>query len=215
MPKHAFSHVRVWVFDLDNTLYPPSARLFDQIKVRMTRFVMQALDVDEAHATHLREEYWRRYGTTLAGLMREHAVDPGPYLDEVHDISLDALQPAPDLRDAIAALPGRKVVYTNGPRIHAERVVTARGLAAAFDALYGVEDAGFLPKPEPAAFQRVFRRGGIDPKHSAMFEDDPRNLEHPHAAGMKTVLVGPPVGKATHIHHQTQDLPGFLSRITG
>lgn len=213
MPKHAFSHVRVWVFDLDNTLYPPSARLFDQIKVRMTRFVMQALDVSEARATHLREEYWRRYGTTLAGLMREHDVDPGPYLDEVHDISLDHLRPAPDLCEAIAALPGRKVVYTNGPRIHAERVVAARGLATAFDALYGVEDAGFLPKPEPAAFQRVFQRDGIDPKQSAMFEDDPRNLEHPHDAGMKTVLVGPFQETAAHIHHQTEDLPRFLSRL--
>jgi putative hydrolase of the HAD superfamily len=114
MIRQSFSHVRTWVFDLDNTLYPPAARLFDQIEVRMTRFVMNALGVDQERANFLRGHYWRTYGTTLAGLMREHDVDPVPYLLDVHDITFDALLPDPHLAALIANLPGRKIVYTNG-----------------------------------------------------------------------------------------------------
>jgi len=216
MVKSAFSHVTTWVFDLDNTLYPPKARLFDQIEVLMTRYVMQALDVDHATADHLRDHYWKTYGTTLAGLMREHDVDPGPYLDRVHDIDLSHLDRDPELRARIAALPGRKIIYTNGPRIHAERVTAARGLSGIFDAIYGVEHAGFNPKPERAAFDQVFALDGLSPATAAMFEDEPRNLQAPHAMGMRCVLVGPARdAPAAHIHHQTEDLAGFLCQITG
>ena len=216
MLKDAFSHVRVWVFDLDNTLYPPSAGLFDRIKPRMTRYVMEALGISEARASHLREEYWHRYGTTLAGLMHEHGIDPGPYLHDVHDIALDELGPDPELRDRIAALPGRRIVHTNGPQSHAERVVAARGLAGVFDALYGIEQADFHPKPAPEAYDAILARAGIDARRAAMFEDDPRNLEHPHAVGMKTVLVGTHApDDAPHIHHRTDDLTAFLAGITG
>ncbi|MCB1369184.1 MAG: pyrimidine 5'-nucleotidase [Rhodobacteraceae bacterium] len=215
MVKYAFTHVRAWVFDLDNTLYPVSARLFDQIEVRMTDYVMQALGVDRARADHLRKHYWHTYGTTLAGLMREHDVDPAPYLDHVHDISLDQLRPDPDLRARIMALPGRKVIYTNGPQIHAERVTEARGLSGIFDAVYGVEHAGFRPKPERAAFETIFAADGLDPARAAMFEDDHRNLLAPHEMGMACVLVGPEHGdRQDHIHHQTDDLSAFLSRLT-
>ena len=215
MVKQAFSHVTFWVFDLDNTLYPPSARLFDQIEVLMTQYVMDSLKVDHDTANHLRKHYWHKYGTTLAGLMREHDVDPTPYLDHVHDISLDHLDEDPDLRAKISALPGRKIVYTNGSRFHAERVTKARGLAGIFDAVYGVEHAGFRPKPEQEAFEEIFALDGITPATAAMFEDDHRNLHAPHQMGMKCVLVGPDHGaEAEHIHHQTEDLAGFLSQIT-
>mgnify|MGYP003316694343 FL=1 len=113
MPHTSFSHVNTWVFDLDNTLYPPSARLFDQIEQRMTHWVMTALNVDEQRADYLRRHYWHTYGTTLAGLMREHDLDPGPYLHEVHEISFDALIPDPLLAARIAALPGRRIIYTS------------------------------------------------------------------------------------------------------
>lgn len=213
MVAAAFTHVRAWVFDLDNTLYPPSARLFDQIEVRMTDFVMQALRVDRSHADHLRDHYWRRYGTTLAGLMAEHDVDPGPYLTTVHEIDLSALRPDPALADRIAGLPGRKIVYTNGSGPYAGRVLAARGLSGAFDAVYGVEHAGFRPKPEQAAFEAIFALDGLAPEQGAMFEDDPRNLAAPHAMGMRTVLVGPVALARDHIHHHTEDLAAFLSQV--
>lgn len=213
MAKQHFTHVTGWVFDLDNTLYPPQARLFDQIEVRMTQFVMDALGVDRARANHLRRHYWHTYGTTLAGLMREHDVDPGPYLTHVHDISLDHLEVDHDLVAHIRALPGRKIVYTNGCGPYAERVIAARGLSGLFHAVYGVEHAGFLPKPEAQAFQTVFAADGLDPRQAAMFEDDPRNLAAPHAMGMRTVHVAPDPHEGDHIHHHTDDLTGFLARL--
>ena len=215
MPAADFSHVRAWVFDLDNTLYPPAARLFDQIEVRMTTYVMDALGVSQAEADRLRVHYWATHGTTLAGLMREHDIDPAPYLEDVHDISLDHLDPDPILAARIRALPGRRIVYTNGCAPYAERVLAARGLSDLFDAVYGVEHADFHPKPDHNAFARVFGRDGLDPKVGAMFEDEPRNLAAPHAMGMKTVHVAEAPVSQDYIHHHTDDLSGFLSRLVG
>ncbi|MBK0329083.1 pyrimidine 5'-nucleotidase [Rhodobacteraceae bacterium F11138] len=213
MVKNAFSHITTWVFDLDNTLYPPQARLFDQIEQRMTTYVMQSLGVDRIEANRLRKHYWHLYGTTLAGLMREHDVDPGPYLSEVHDISMDHLEQDADLRAHICDLPGRCIVYTNGTAPYARRVLAARGLEGVFDAVYGVEHAGFLPKPERAAFETVFTRDGTDPTCAAMFEDDHRNLSAPHDMGMRTVHVAPQAFPARHIHHHTDDLTAFLKTV--
>lgn len=220
MPRDAFSHVDTWVFDLDHTLYPPSARLFDHIETRMTAWVMDELKVDKAEADRLRVHYWRTHGTTLAGLMREHDVDPEPYLVDVHDIPMDSLIPDPALATRIRALPGRRIVYTNGSAPYAERVLAARGLSGLFDAIYGVEHADFLPKPERAAFDRVFALDGVVPARAAMFEDDPRNLAAPFEMGMRTVHVAPkPLetghAQAAHIEYHTDDLSHFLGRLTG
>ena len=213
MSAHAFRHVSAWVFDLDNTLYPPSARLFDQIEARMTAWVADALKVDTIEANRLRAQYWAQYGTTLAGLMAEHGIDPGPYLHEVHEIELHALRPDPLLAARIAALPGRRIVYTNATTPYAQRVLEARGLSGLFDAVYGVVEAGFRPKPERAAFETIFGLDGLDPTRAAMFEDDARNLAAPHAMGMQTVHVAPHPAPADHIHHHTDDLTAFLGRI--
>ena len=207
-----FSHVTTWVFDLDNTLYPPSARLFDQIEVRMTEWVMAVTGSDRAEADRLRKHYWQTYGTTLAGLMAEHGVDPGPYLNEVHDISFAPLHPDPELAAKIGDLPGRRIVFTNATVPYAERVLEARGLSGLFDALYGVEEAGFHPKPTVQAFETVFAADGFDPLAAAMFEDDPRNLAVPHAMGMRTVHVAEAPAPGDHIDHHTDDLAGFLSQ---
>jgi putative hydrolase of the HAD superfamily len=213
MVADRFSHVTSWVFDLDNTLYPPRMRLFDQIEIRMTAWVMRALGVGRAEADQLRRHYWAAYGTTLAGLMAEHGVDPGPYLTEVHEIDFSSLERDPELAARIRALPGRRIVYTNGSAPYAERVLAGRGLEGLFDAVYGVEHAGFRPKPERAAFEAVFSVDGLDPTRAAMFEDDPRNLAAPHAMGMRTVHVAESPEPQTHIHHHTDDLTGFLAGV--
>lgn len=213
MVAERFAHVETWVFDLDNTLYPPRMRLFDQIELRMTAYVMAALDVPQAEANRLRHEYWARFGTTLAGLMDVHGVDPGPYLTEVHDIDFSVLDPDPELAAKLRDLPGRKIVYTNGCAPYAENVLSHRGLSGIFDAVYGVEHAGFRPKPERAAFEKVFAQDGVQPQRAAMFEDDVRNLHAPHEMGMQTVHVAPEPDPAPHIHHHTSDLNAFLDRI--
>jgi putative hydrolase of the HAD superfamily len=212
MSRALFAHVETWVFDLDNTLYPPAARLFDQIEARMTAYVMRELGVDAAEADRLRSEYWRNHGTTLAGLMGRAGFDPLPYLADVHDIDLTVIAPAPLLRAAITALPGRKIVYTNGSREHARRVTCALALEGIFDALYGIEDAEFAPKPDARAYATVFAIEGLAGERAAMFEDDPRNLAVPHGLGMRTVLVGPGA-IAPHVHHRTDDLTEFLTAI--
>ncbi|MFC7703942.1 pyrimidine 5'-nucleotidase [Plastorhodobacter daqingensis] len=214
MVAQNFSHVRGWVFDLDNTLYPPGSRLFDQIDQRMTDFVMRTLNLPRPEANRLRLDYWQSYGTTLAGLMERHGIDPEPYLVDVHDISFDALLPDPVLAARIRALPGRRIVYTNGSAPYAERVLAARGLSGLFDAIYGVEHAGYLPKPQRAAFEAIFAADRLDPATAAMFEDDPRNLAAPHEMGMRTIHVAPQPLQAPHIHHHTDDLPHFLSLLT-
>ena len=144
--------------------------------------------------------------------MLHHKVDADAYLAAVHQLDLTGLTPDPDLRAGIAALPGRKIVYTNGSRGHAAQVTKARGIEDLFDAMYGVEDAGYVPKPQAEAFAQVFATDTLSPDTAAMFEDDVRNLAVPHALGMRTVLVHGEA-PADHVHHQTHDLPDFLSRV--
>lgn len=217
-------HVTTWIFDLDNTLYDPEMRLFDQIERRMTAYVMRELRVDEARANHLRRHYWREHGTTLSGLMADHGIDPMPYLRDVHDIDFSGLSPDPALAALIAGLPGRKIVHTNGDVAYAARVLDARGLAV-FDEVHGIDSVGFHPKPDPRAYAAVMAASGFQPATAAMFEDDPRNLVVPHALGMTTILVGsgrhgPDLLAGTqdpgaHVHHRTGDLAAFLRGLAG
>ena len=213
MVKSSFSHVDVWVFDLDNTLYPPDVALFDQIEVLMTDFVQRALNVPRAEADRLRDLYWQLHGTTLAGLMAEHNVDPEAFMHAVHAIDFSVLSADPALARAITALPGRKIVYTNGSEPYANEVLKGCGLDGLFDAIYGVEHASYLPKPDARAFELVFNRDGLDPRKAAMFEDSTRNLEVPHQLGMRTVHVAPVAEEQDFIHHHTDDLTAFLSQL--
>ncbi|AVW91500.1 pyrimidine 5'-nucleotidase [Celeribacter baekdonensis] len=217
MVSDQFSHVNTWVFDLDNTLYPPEAALFAQIEVKMTDWVARELGVSLEAANALRSAYWRDYGTTLSGMMAKHGTDPLPYLSYVHDIDFSGLQLDAELKAAITALPGRKIVYTNGSAPYAERVLEARGLTGIFNAVYGIEHAKFHPKPLAEAFDTVLALDGITPNTAAMFEDDPRNLKVPHDLGMKTVYVAaaPLDPPAPHIHHHTDNLSAFLRALIG
>jgi putative hydrolase of the HAD superfamily len=202
-----FDHVETWIFDLDNTLYHPSARLFDQINIRMTGFIMRELSVTKAEADALRRRYWERHGTTLRGLIEEHGTDAGRFLDEVHAIDLSALAPDAGLAESIRRLPGRKLVHTNGSRGHAARVLAARGLGGLFDAVYAIEDKDLVPKPQRAAYDRIVALAGIDPGRAAMVEDDARNLEVPKALGMRTVWL---------CHETGAKAPGWVDlRVAG
>lgn len=217
-----FGHVDCWIFDLDNTLYAPEMRLFAQIEGRMTAYVQRLLGVDAAEADRLRAHYWREHGTTLAGLMAHHGVDPVAYLEDVHDIDFSALMPEPALAAAIRALPGQKIIHTNADAAYAGRVLARRGLGV-FDAIYGIGETGWHPKPDPRAFAAVVTAQGLDPARAAMFEDDPRNLEVPFSLGMQTILVGPgrhgpddlPSDHAhgQHVVWRTADITGFVTAL--
>lgn len=215
MPRDAFAHVETWIFDLDNTLYPPSTALFDQISARMQSFICDFLAVTTDEASRVRQLYWRRYGTTLNGLMQEHGLAPEAFLERVHDIDLSGVAPAPDLDAAIEALPGRKIVHTNGSRRHAAQVLTRLGLDGRFESVYAIEDTAFDPKPRRAAYDRVIEAAAFAPERAAMFEDSEKNLREPHALGMRTVLAHPPENATTgaHVHFETADLAAFLRRL--
>ncbi len=214
MPPN-LSHVETWIFDLDNTLYHPSARLFDQINARMTGFIMRELGIPRAAADELRRTYWRRHGTTLRGLIDGHGIDPAQFLDEVHAIDLSALQPDADLAAAIRRLPGVKIVHTNGARAHAARVLAARGLEGLFDAVYAIEDKDLVAKPQADAYRRIIRLSGLDPARAAMIEDDVRNLEVPKALGMATVWLCHRAGATTpaFFDHRITRVSRFLQEL--
>jgi putative hydrolase of the HAD superfamily len=227
MPPRAadFQTVDFWVFDLDNTLYPPSSGLFRQIDERMRAFVRARFGVDDEEARTIQKGYYRTYGTTLNGLMSERGVDPHEFLGFVHDIDVSALAPNPKLAEGIAALPGRKVVFTNGSCAHAERITRQLGLAQSFDGVMDIFALKFRPKPHAEAYDTLFDHFAADPARAALFEDLPRNLIPAHKLGVTTVLVtgdhpwrhdGPPAPPdyADFIHHETDDLPSFLRELT-
>ncbi|MEM5518558.1 pyrimidine 5'-nucleotidase [Henriciella sp. AS95] len=219
----------IWVFDLDNTLYPAECDLFAQIDQRMTDFVARFLRMERAEARALQKQYYAKHGTTLKGMMTMHGMDPAEFLAHVHEIDLSVIPPMPNLREAIAALPGRKLVYTNGSRGHAERVTRHMELFDHFDEMFGIEDAGYHPKPSQAAYDAFCKAHDVDPQRSVFFEDMERNLAPAHAMGFTTVLVGSdkdwshepvearPAGADDaahpHVDYLTSDLTGFLQGV--
>jgi putative hydrolase of the HAD superfamily len=225
--RRGFERTRTWVFDLDNTLYPADCALFTQVDQRMGEFIARYLGVPFEYARHLQKTYYRQFGTTLSGLMQVHKMDPQAFLDYVHDIDLSVVAEHPELAEAIAALPGRKLIFTNGSCAHAERVARKLGIFDLFEDTFDIVKAGYVPKPSPACYDQFLKDHGVQAAEAAMFEDMPHNLEAPHALGMTTVLVRSdynydhPVQKMIrgwveppeHVHHITDDLAGFLRGI--
>ena len=208
------SEIDCWIFDLDNTLYPASVNLFGQINIKMSNYIMRLLDVDKATAEKMRAEYWKKYGTSLAGLMQNYKIDPNDFLKVVHDIDFSVLSKDLDLLDALNNLPGRKLVYTNGTAPYAREVLKYRGLLSVFNEIYGIEDASFIPKPFPEAFEIIFSKAKIVPNRSAMFEDEERNLEVPFKLGLKTILVSDSQSNGKYVNYSIKRLSDFLRQIT-
>jgi putative hydrolase of the HAD superfamily len=206
------AHIDTWLFDLDNTLYPPEAEFMSLIEGRMTRFVARETGLPRDQAFALQKKYLSEHGTTLAGLMANHGVDPEAFLDEVHDVSMASLVPDPELHAAIAALPGRRLVFTNGDKRHAERVLAKLELDGLFEATFHIALADYIPKPHPQTFARMIAAHDLTPASTAFFEDSARNLPPAHALGMTTVLVGPGALQSADpfVQHRTDNLAAFL-----
>ena len=214
--QERFSRVDTWVFDLDNTLYPFGSDLWPQIDQRITAFFMQTFGVDGISSRALQKHYYERYGTSLRGLMLEDNINPASFLGFVHDIDRSSLLPDPALAAAIAALPGRRLILTNGSREHALRTAERLGIAELFEDMFDIVAADMVPKPEAATFERFFDKHGVDPARAAMFEDLSKNLVVPHARGMATVLVTEKLARhepLPHVDFATPDLTGFLQSL--
>jgi pyrimidine 5''-nucleotidase len=223
----SFGHVVDWVFDLDNTLYPRHCNLFAQIDLNMTRYVMELTALSFEDARVLQKAYYRDYGTTLNGLMTCHDIDPDHFLTTVHAIDYSSVDPHPELIAAIAALPGRKFIMTNGDLGHARAVLGRIGGDHLFEHVFDIRDMQFVPKPHRQAYDGFLARHGIDPMRAAMFDDLEKNLLVPHEVGMVTVQVVAgedfvheqvdawELGRASgpHVHHVTEDLAEFLRTL--
>ena len=208
------SEIDCWIFDLDNTLYPASVNLFHQINIKMSNYIMKLLNVDQETAEKMRAEYWKKYGTSLAGLMQNYEIDPNDFLKVVHDIDFSVLPKDLDLLDALNNLPGRKLVYTNGSVPYAREVLKYRGLLSVFNEIYGIEDATYIPKPFPRAFEIIFSKAKIVPNRSAMFEDEERNLAVPFKLGLKTIFVSDVKSNEKYVDYSIKHLSDFLRQIT-
>lgn len=183
------SHIDHWIFDLDNTLYPASAKLFDQIDMKMGDYIARLLDVDRVEARRIQKQFFHSHGTTLSGLMEKHAVEPGHFLDYVHDIDLEVIAEDRLLVNAIGALPGRKFVFTNGDAPYARRVLDRLGLGKSFEAIHDIVACDYVPKPERASYEAMCRTFEIKPDRALFVEDMARNLKPAKAMGMVTVWV--------------------------
>lgn len=219
-PLNPLARIDTWIFDLDNTLYPGTCALYKEVEQRMGAFIMEELKLDHEGAHRLRRHFLDHYGTTLKGLMREYGMPPERFLDYVHEIDLSSVNEDHALGEAIAGLPGRKLVFTNGTKRHAERVLVRLGLGKHFAAIHDIVACDYAPKPEPAAYEGFVRRYDIAPQRAAMIEDMARNLPPAAALGMTTIWVkdGPHPendGHSASIHYTVEHaaLAPFLAAI--
>jgi putative hydrolase of the HAD superfamily len=224
--RRGFAHVETWVFDLDNTLYPHHLNLWQQVDDRIRAYIAQYLGIEPEAAFRLQKDYYKRYGTTMRGLMTEHGMHPDDYLEFVHQIDHSPLEPNPALGAALEELPGRKLILTNGTRKHADAVMRRLAIHEHFEGVFDILAAELEPKPSPQTYERFLRTHNVDATKAAMFEDLARNLVVPHALGMITTLVVPEGAKevlregwelegrdAPHVDYVTDDLAGFLRRV--
>ena len=217
----AFGHVRDWIFDLDNCLYPASTGLFALIDERMGAYIQRLLDCDPAEARRVQKAHFHQHGTTLAGLMSEHGVDPHEFLDDVHAIPLDRVQCDDRLASALTRLPGRRFVFTNGDAAYARRVLEAIGLSTHFNDLHDIHASSYRPKPDPHGYELLCERFGIDPKHSLLADDMVQNLAPAKALGMTTVWVDNGSERGNHayderaVDHRIANVGEWLESILG
>jgi len=194
-------HIDCWIFDLDNTLYPPSADLFGLIDQKMGEYIQRLLGCDPVEARRVQKDYFVHHGTTLSGLMAYHGVDPNEFLDFVHDIEMASLVEDQVLVKAVAALPGRKLIFTNGDAKYAGRVLTSLGLSESFEAIHDIHACSYRPKPDPESYTGMIRRFGIEPSTALFVEDMARNLKPAKAMGMTTVWVNNGSERGDHDAH--------------
>ncbi|GIL40023.1 pyrimidine 5'-nucleotidase [Roseiterribacter gracilis] len=218
---NALKNIDSWIFDLDNTLYPADSDLFPQVSVRMTRWIMDRFQLSEAEAIEKRGAYYKKYGTTLRGLMLHDDVNPDDFLGYVHDIDLTSLGPNPRLGALIEKLPGRRLVYTNGSRTHASRILAKLGIDKHFVEIFDIIAADYVPKPDPRPYLTLTQRFGIDPARACMVEDLAVNLEPAKAMGMTTVWLEGSIGvdgarpRGPFVDYTITNLTDWLESVVG
>jgi putative hydrolase of the HAD superfamily len=216
-----FSHIREWILDLDNCLYPASSGLFELIDQRMGAYIQRLLSCDPTEARRVQKAHFHAHGTTLAGLMQEHDVDPHDFLEDVHAVELDRVQCDERLARLLPQLPGRRFVFTNGDAPYARRVLDKIGLAGHFDELHDIHASQYRPKPDPHGYRLLCERFGIDSREALLADDMAQNLAPAKALGMTTVWVDNGSERGNHqfdesiVDHRIVDVGEWLESILG
>jgi putative hydrolase of the HAD superfamily len=216
-----FAHVRDWIFDLDNCLYPASTELFSLIDQRMGAYIQRLLDCGPEEARRVQKSHFHQHGTTLAGLMKEHGVDPHDFLEDVHAIELDRVQCDERLARLLPRLPGRRFVFTNGDAPYARRVLDRIGVAEHFDDLHDIHASSYRPKPDPHGYELLCERFGIDPTRALLADDMVQNLAPAKALGMTTIWVDNGSERGNHnydeklVDERITDVGTWLEAILG
>ena len=233
--KHQFNtlmnNITNWVFDLDNTLYKAECGLFDKVHILMGKFIEEKLNLNSGDAQALRSKYYHQYGTTLRGLMIEHHVDPNEYLDYVHQINYEVVQPNISLAEILKSLNGKKYIFTNANFEHVEKVLEKLHMTNIFDGCFDISESDYMPKPHKEVYDSFQNKFNLDNSSTAMFEDLPINLREPHKMGWQTVWVTNNleynlnkdvnqqediqkiIDEKGYISHVTDDLENFLKNV--
>ncbi|PPR40637.1 MAG: hypothetical protein CFH22_01439 [Alphaproteobacteria bacterium MarineAlpha5_Bin12] len=210
-----------WVFDLDNTLYSAETGIFDQVDKLMGEFISRHLKLEISEAKKIQKKFFRHYGTTLKGLMDEYKIDPEEFLDEVHKLDYSIIKPNQNLKEGLIRLNGKKIIYTNANKQHANEVIKRLNIENIFDLIFDIKDANYIPKPDMGPYKMLVKSNNIDPKKTIMFDDIARNLVPASKIGFTTVWID--VGKENYsddiksskkyLDYETTDLPLWLNSI--
>lgn len=198
----------VWLFDLDDTLHHASAHIFPHINRAMTTYVMDFLGVDEEEADRLRVDYWRRYGATLHGLMRHHGIDPDHFLWHTHQFPALHRQLVFErgVAHTLRRLPGRKILFSNGPRHYVTAVLRLMGIRQYFSGIFSIEDTRLRPKPDPAGYRHLLRHFHLSAAQCTLVEDSSDNLRTAKRLGMHTVWVSRQLRQPTWVDRRIRSV---------
>jgi len=211
--------IKYWLFDLDNTLYAGTTKVFDQVDKKMSKFISEKLNVSIEEAKKIQKDYFHEYNTTLNGMIKNHEIDANEFLEFVHDVNLDFLKKDKFLENEIMKLNGKKIIFTNGSRAHAENVTKRIGIDKLFDGIFDIVDSDFIPKPSKESYKKIIENYKIEPQYCIFFEDIARNLKPAHELGMKTVWIknnepwAAKFSDSTFINYKTDNLAKFLKEI--
>jgi len=211
--------IKYWLFDLDNTLYSGQTKVFDQVDKKMSSFISKKLDISIDEAKKIQKDYFHKYSTTLSGMMKHHDIDANEFLDFVHDVNLDFLKQDKDLENQISKIKGKKIIFTNGSKAHAENVTKKIGINKLFDGVFDIVEANFIPKPAIEAYKKLIQKYKIEPQYCIFIEDIARNLKPAHELGMKTVWIknnepwAAEFSEENFINYRTENLTEFLKEI--
>ena len=212
-------NIKYWIFDLDNTLYSGQTKVFDQVDKKMSSFISKKLEISIDEAKKLQKDYFRKYSTTLSGMIKHHNIDANEFLEFVHDVNLDFLGKNEKLEKEIANISGKKIIFTNGSKAHADNVTKKIGINKLFDGVFDIVEANFIPKPAIEAYKKLIQKYKIEPQYCIYIEDIARNLKPAHELGMKTVWIknnepwAAEFSEENFINYRTENLTEFLKEI--